>query len=56
MENGSKTGVLIVDDQAHIRLGMSRILLMTGFEVVEASRGEGCIKPARAFKPDLFQD
>ena len=53
-ENKDKPLILIVDDDQDILLMTSRILRKAGFEVIEGSSGEECLKLAREHKPELI--
>jgi DNA-binding response OmpR family regulator len=46
--------VLVVDDEAAIRLVCRLNLNMAGFETIEAADGEAALELARAEKPDLI--
>ena len=46
--------ILIVDDQIHALHGVSRIMRCAGYEVLEASNGEDCLKLAAELRPDLI--
>ncbi len=54
MKNKDTARILIVDDQIHALQGMSRIMKGAGYEVLEASNGQDCLKLAAEHKPDLI--
>jgi PAS domain S-box-containing protein len=45
--------VLVVDDEPLIRRQMRRILLLRGYEVVEAQDGEACLEEVKVSRPDM---
>lgn len=46
--------ILVVDDDPDVRDLLSKFLILKGFEVFEASRGEKGLEVARSQKPDLI--
>ena len=54
MKNKDTARILIVDDQIHALHGVSRIMMGAGYEVLEASNGEDCLKLAAELRPDLI--
>ncbi len=49
-----KTKVLIVEDDAHILLGLEEVLKSDGFEVAVCSRGDQAIEAVRKHRPGLI--
>jgi DNA-binding response OmpR family regulator len=49
-----KTKVLIVEDDAHIRLGLEEVLRSDGFEVASCPRGDEALDAAARHRPDLI--
>lgn len=54
MEIGNRVKILIVDDEKHLRLGITRIIAQAGFDTLETDNGEDCIRLARETKPNLI--
>ncbi|MGD9817618.1 MAG: response regulator [Desulfomonilaceae bacterium] len=54
MDDSLKTRILVVDDQQHIRFGISRILKQSGYDTLEAVTGKECLEYAHKFKPALI--
>lgn len=54
MEADKKIRILIVDDQPQALQGVARILKTAGYETLEASTGEQCLKLAQESRPDLI--
>jgi PAS domain S-box-containing protein len=53
MKVRGKNTILVVDDQIPALQGVSRIIKAAGYESIEASTGEECLKLAAERKPDL---
>jgi DNA-binding response OmpR family regulator len=49
-----KTKILIVEDDAHILLGLEEVLKSDGFEVVSCNRGDHAIEAVTKSKPGLI--
>jgi DNA-binding response OmpR family regulator len=45
--------ILVVDDNRDIRTSVSQILMVRGYEVIEAESGMDCLKQLEAMLPDL---
>jgi response regulator NasT len=53
--NNKKTGILIVDDEAVIRMGLKSMVTSLGYQVVgTAANGDDALEKATALKPDLM--
>src|SRR5689334_11763749 len=50
----SKTKILIVEDDAHILLGLEEVLASDGFEVAVCNRGDKAIEAVAKQKPALI--
>ncbi len=54
MKNKQGSKILLVDDQLHTLIGVSRILSGAGYQTLEARNGEECLRIAKDQKPDLI--
>ncbi len=48
------TRILIVEDDAHIRLGLEEVLKSDGFSVVSCARGDQALEAVQQHRPDLL--
>jgi len=48
-----KTKILVVEDDAHIRFGLTELLTSEGFEVEACARGDAAVAAVEEHKPRL---